>query len=255
MANPQKENGHTQLSNELFEVIIRTDFSLRELKTVLTIIRFTYGFNRKTAELSVRFLANATGIKFQHISSALNELESKNVITFKESDKHKQGRIILLNKNYENWQLNRNQKSDGFYLNSSQKSDGTVPKRVTETVTKKVTKKYINKDNLKTTQKNIFSIENLPINLNGELFYKSEFFYVTKTLLNEFKEKLIDMPDELFRREFYTMEEWIKKNGIKKDYKKFFINWLKKISYKEDKENLVSPQQKVNNTGIKLRLM
>jgi hypothetical protein len=53
------------------------------------------------------------------------------------------------------------------------------------------------------------------------------------------------------------MEEWIKKNGIKKDYKKFFINWLKKISYKEEKENekLDFPQQKVSNPGIKLRLL
>jgi len=66
MASPQKENGHTQIANELFEAILKSNFTLRELKIIFVVIRFTYGFNRKEAELSARFISNATGIKFYH---------------------------------------------------------------------------------------------------------------------------------------------------------------------------------------------
>jgi phage replication O-like protein O len=143
MASPQKENGHIRIANELYEKILVSNFTKRELKIILAIIRFTYGFNRKEWELSVRFISKATGIEFQHISNSITSLIDKNVIMISESSTHKQGRIIKLNKDYETWNLNRSQNSD-----SSQKSDGSVPKKVTVRVPKTVTKKD-NKDNLK----------------------------------------------------------------------------------------------------------
>ena len=144
MASPQKENGHTQIANELYEAILIAPLTIREMKIVLTVIRYTYGFNRKEHELSVRFISNATGIKFQHIADSIKTLKAKNVITISESNKHKQGRIIKLNKDYETWVFNSSRKGD-----SSQKSDGSVPKRVTVRVPKRVTKKY-NKEKLNT---------------------------------------------------------------------------------------------------------
>ncbi len=162
MASPQKENGHIQIANELYEMILRSNFTLRELKVILTVMRFTYGFNRKEWELSVRFISKATGIKYQHISSSVTSLVEKNVIVISESNTHKQGRILKLNKDYETWNLNRSQ--SGY---SSQNSDGSVPKRVTVRVPKTVTKKD-NKDKL-----NTYSVEDFEkfwkIFPNGEL--------------------------------------------------------------------------------------
>ena len=49
MANPQKEEGYTAIANDLFEAVYRFNFTLRELKVLLSIIRRTYGYNRKEA--------------------------------------------------------------------------------------------------------------------------------------------------------------------------------------------------------------
>lgn len=229
MANPQKENGHTQISNELLEAILKSDFTARELKIIFCVIRFTYGFNRKKAELSVRFISKATNVRFQHIANSLRNLEIKRVITFTGSDSHKQGRIILFNKDYEIWEVNNSQNGDSFNLNRAQKSDGTVPKRVTETVPKRVTKKYNYKENIKKRRKNHFSIENLSINLNEELFIKTKYFFVTKSLIQELRQKFnIQLNDEALKKEFYKMEFWIDEHEPKKDYKTFFANWLNK---------------------------
>jgi len=151
MASPQKENGHTQLANELLEAILGSPFTQRELKVNLCVIRYTYGFNRKSADLSVRFISKSTSIKFQHVSEVIKNLVNKNVILVSGSKTNKQGRTISFNKNYDEWLFDSSQKSDGSVIgNSSQKSDGSVPKKGTDRVPKMGTKKYNNKNNLNT---------------------------------------------------------------------------------------------------------
>jgi phage replication O-like protein O len=145
MASPQKENGFTAISNELFKAILESPFTLRELKIIFTVIRFTYGFNRKEAELAVRFISKATGIKFTHVAESINTLQSKNILILSKSESHRQGRIIKLNKDYETWDIKRSQIS-----NISLKSNGSVPEKVTLTVPNRVTKKENNKENIKT---------------------------------------------------------------------------------------------------------
>ena len=99
MASPQTENGFTKIANEILEEIIKTDFSKRELKIIFAVVRFTYGFNRKEAELSIRYLSTYTGINFQHINKTLTDLQHKNVISFNEPENHSQSRKIKFNKN------------------------------------------------------------------------------------------------------------------------------------------------------------
>ncbi len=105
MASPQKENGYTSIANELFEKIYQFNFSLRELRIILTVIRFTYGFNRKEAELSLTFLANATKIPLRHVQTTVKNLISKNVLIVKNECIGIHSRKIQLNKNYDNWKL------------------------------------------------------------------------------------------------------------------------------------------------------
>jgi len=98
-------------------------------------------------------------------------------------------------------------------------------------------------NNVLRKNKNIYAIENLPIGLNGDLFLKTKFFYVTMSLITEFKEKFqINIGDDGLRTEFYKMETWIESHAPKKDYKMFFINWLKKPTDKNYKSsNAASP--------------
>lgn len=103
MANPQKENGYTPISNELFDAIIAFGFVATHYKIVLCCIRYSYGFSRKDAELSESFLSKATKISKRYISQELNNLIEMKVITVVKESTYSSARIICINKNYEEW--------------------------------------------------------------------------------------------------------------------------------------------------------
>ena len=83
MANVQKENGYTTIANELLEAITGSNLTLRETKIILCVIRYTYGFNRKEAELSLRFISVSTNIDFRHTQTVLTSLIAKNILIIK----------------------------------------------------------------------------------------------------------------------------------------------------------------------------
>jgi hypothetical protein len=88
-----------------------------------------------------------------------------------------------------------------------------------------------NRDKNNRNSLNEFSIENLPLNLNGELFYQNDFFFITQTFKNELIEKLPanNLTNEILMTEFYKMENWLKVHGSKKNYRSFITNWLSKV--------------------------
>ena len=227
MASPQKENGFTQISNELLEAIIKLRCSNLQKDLILATIRYTYGFNRKEHSLSIRFLARLVNRLPHKISEALNELIKRNIIqVLQEYKSDHTSRILRLNKDYDTWINNSSEIG-----NSSQKGNSLVPKSVT--------KKY-NKDKSKKCRRfiNAFSIENIPIGLNGELFLKTKFFYITQELKKELIEKLsLGLGDSQLKAQFYKMEEWIEQNEPKKNYKAFFMNWLDKPEYQIKEDN------------------
>ena len=103
MANPQKENGYTSISNELLEQIYRRRFSASQLKILLLVIRFTYGFNRKTATLSNTFIAAGTGMHEITVSKEVGTLLRDNVLKLYKKPSFHNSRIIGINKDYESW--------------------------------------------------------------------------------------------------------------------------------------------------------
>lgn len=103
MADVQLENGYTRIANELLEAVLKTSFIATHLKIILACWRYTYGFGRKEAELSLSFLSNATGMSKRYISEGLNELISSNVLKVVKESTFNSSRIIAFNKNYEEW--------------------------------------------------------------------------------------------------------------------------------------------------------
>lgn len=103
MANPQKENGYTSISNELLEQIYRRRFSASQLKILLLVIRFTYGFNRKTATLSNTFIAAGTGMHEITVSKEVGTLLRDNVLKLYKKPSFHNSRVIGINKDYEGW--------------------------------------------------------------------------------------------------------------------------------------------------------
>ena len=227
MASPQLENGHTRIANELLEKIYQDDFTMREIRIILAVIRFTFGFQRKAASLSLRFLSHATGIKYRHTQTTVSNLIAKNILIIKSDSIGIKSRVIQLNKDYEKWKFTIDQKGitkDDLLLTEKVSVDTT--KRVSVDTTKKVSKK----ENKKKTLKKDYSIENLHSN-DADLFYTNKFFFITNDLKDELMKNINGITAEDLLSEFYKMEVWLEGNGKKKDYKQFIVNWLSKNDY------------------------
>lgn len=96
MASPQCENGHIRIADELYEAILRAEFSKRELLVVLAVIRKTYGWSKPMDRISSSQIAELTGIAPQHCRAAMRELKTRRVI-------HEADNEIGIQKDYEQW--------------------------------------------------------------------------------------------------------------------------------------------------------
>jgi phage replication O-like protein O len=102
MANPQPDQ-FTRISNELMVHLPKYKFNGTQLRIVLVLIRYTYGFSRKECELSLTYLAKATGINKEQVKRELDKLIKLNVVLVtKETDFH-HSRELSFNKNYDTW--------------------------------------------------------------------------------------------------------------------------------------------------------
>jgi len=101
MANPQVENGHTKIANELAEALARVNLSAYESRLLWCIIRKTYGWNKKLDRISYTQFQEATGLKRWHVARALSHLiKRKVIVACGNGYKLEYG----LQKNYESWE-------------------------------------------------------------------------------------------------------------------------------------------------------
>ena len=96
MANPQLEDGYTQLANELLEHLMRLHLSPDQWRVLLCIIRKTYGFKKKVDYIANLQIQTATNLGKTVVSRALWKLETRNIIT-------RNGKVSGLQKNWELW--------------------------------------------------------------------------------------------------------------------------------------------------------
>lgn len=132
MASPQLENGYAQISNEILEAFARYPSLGSEAFQVLALVlRYTYGFHRKSAELSISFIAKGTGMKRANVVRATERLVSKRILVHEKS-------ALSLNKNHDEWVVSKR-------IPSIQSDTPPVSKRIPKVVSKRIPKK----DNLK----------------------------------------------------------------------------------------------------------
>ncbi|WP_054876923.1 replication protein [Oxobacter pfennigii] len=98
--NVQLENGYTAIANEILEKIAQIKISPTQYRLIFVIWRYTYGFKRKEHELSLTFLAEATGCDKRNIQRELKDLTDRKII-YKNIKGSK--RIIGFNKHYTEW--------------------------------------------------------------------------------------------------------------------------------------------------------
>ena len=154
MANPQIENGYTKIANELLEAICQLNISGNEMRILLYIIRRTYGYNSKSAEVSLAEIAEAVGMRREHISKRLKKLSKMKIIEINVNRGIKPQTISIV-KNYDNWINNNVDNCKSLLLPKL----ATVAKNGNTTVAKigNHTYKENNKENIKERKKAIDS--------------------------------------------------------------------------------------------------
>lgn len=101
MASPQKENGYTSIANELMEAFARTpSIGSEAFQVLMLLLRRSYGYQKKEAEMSISFIAAGTGLKRRSVSRAIERLVSKRLIVRSES-------TVTINKNYDEWVVSK----------------------------------------------------------------------------------------------------------------------------------------------------
>lgn len=127
MANVQLENGYIRIANDLFDAICNSGFTAMELKVVLAVVRYTYGYNKKEAQISLGTIARFLKYKDRaSVSRAVTRLINANVIHLTKTNV--QNRVLRLNKDYNTWDLNCCQNSNSCRNDNSTVAKMTTPK-------------------------------------------------------------------------------------------------------------------------------
>ncbi len=131
MADVQLEHGYTKIANEILERMALTKLSPTQFRLIFVIWRYTYGFNRKDHEMSLSFLAEATGVHKQRVKQELDKLIESNIIIVTEEGTFSKSRKLAFNKDYDTWRLQSTKEST-----VSKNADTTVSKNADTTVSK-----------------------------------------------------------------------------------------------------------------------
>ena len=94
---PQLENGHTRIANTVLENILLAGFSKRELLIIFAVIRATYGWQKKEAELSNSAIAEMTGVDRCHVYKSVQKLAKIGMLLKRQ---HNCSQVLGINKNY-----------------------------------------------------------------------------------------------------------------------------------------------------------
>lgn len=102
MADVQIENGFWKISNALSEALVRVKIPGRHLQVMLTVMRFTYGFNKTKDRISVGQISAATSIDRRSVRRIMADLEAWQML---EIHGAKQGRAgeLSVQKDYDKW--------------------------------------------------------------------------------------------------------------------------------------------------------
>ena len=72
MADVQLEKGFTRIANQLLEALMRFNFTGAERSVIDTIIRCTYGYQKKEGIISYGLIASLTGLRRNSVERIIN---------------------------------------------------------------------------------------------------------------------------------------------------------------------------------------
>lgn len=105
MASPQIEDGYTVIANEILDALCVSTVGGSEYQVLMTIIRKTYGWNKKSDYISYSQLVEITGLARRTVIYAVRNLEVKNMIIVERSktDLLNNVNLISFQKDHDTW--------------------------------------------------------------------------------------------------------------------------------------------------------
>lgn len=94
------EDGYTRIANDLLDAMMSSNFTSRQIKLLLAVIRKTYGFNKKFDWISGEQFSEMTGMPRTRCSSTKTELLNMKVLVI-------EGRKVGINKVISDWSIER----------------------------------------------------------------------------------------------------------------------------------------------------
>jgi len=154
MANPQIEDGHVDIANEIVEYLAKYRLSGQEWQVIWVILRKTWGWHKKKDRLSLGYIAKMTLMKRPAVSRAINKLVDKGVIKKDNSYIN----IYMFNKDFETWKtvIRKDTMVSKKITGVIKKDNKTVIKK--DTTTKENTKETITKEIILSQIKNLLTL-------------------------------------------------------------------------------------------------
>lgn len=125
----QLEDGYTRIANEILEHVSKSKFNGTQLSILLFVWRFTYGFQRKSCEMSLSFIGEGISADKHQVKRELKKLIDYNVITVHSPPDFNATREIGFNKDFRSWKTN-----DSGLISTQGTKKTTVNKKAHATV-------------------------------------------------------------------------------------------------------------------------
>ena len=137
MTNSQREEGFTAVANELLEHIVQTKLNGTQFRVLLFVIRRTCGFQKKTAEMSLSFIANGVGIHRNSVYATLRQLEAMKIISITHMSATTPQRITV-ETDYQKWFSADSTVNKSVDSTVNESVDSTVNESIDSTVNESV---------------------------------------------------------------------------------------------------------------------
>lgn len=137
----QLENGFTRIADEILEVVPTFKFNGTQLRIIMIVWRYTYGFSRKDHEMSLTFFSKATGLGKTQIDREIKNLIEANVLIVTEESTYTKSRKLAFNKHYDRWNIESSDSKQKIVLSAktltaSKNADEQSANSLTPTVSK-----------------------------------------------------------------------------------------------------------------------
>jgi len=196
VANPQAEDGHVDIANEIIEALAKIRISGEEMQCLWVIFRKTYGWHKKQDDIALSQFCQFTNLKKPNVCRAISKLLSKKIIVIIKKDNGISS--YGFNKDFETWE--------------------PLSKKITlsKKIMRRYQKRYIQK---KTTTKENINIT-LPQSLSKKIILTDDEF------LKSLKDKFTWVD---FDKEMVKIDAWFLANPGRQKTRRFIVKWISKV--------------------------